>query len=191
MPESWSRLRTSALDSVETLVALLADTECDDRRLVAGYLETKQSLALAFEALSVERFSDDSVLAGVKSSIVDAMRDRYPWAPEKYRRVRNFGEAHSRLLAYLVNRAGTGVSALELRMLTRDAVHTERRARELRDLGFQLEARHASGSDVYVLVDAHPDLELGAQTLIIKNIREDRTIAREDAEALIRRVEEA
>ena len=81
--------------------------------------------------------------------------------------------------------AGEPVSANELRMLTGDAVHTERRARELRDLGYQLTAKHVAGSDVYVLESPEPDLGAAAAYLVRKNITEDRGISKTRAAELI------
>jgi len=186
MTESWTRLRAAALDSLATLTDLLGDPATDDRRLVSGYLETKMLLAAAFEALAGEKYTDPTVLDSAKTVVESAMRSLYPDLPVKYLRVRGFGTVHARLLAYLARRVMSDVSAGELRMLTGDAVHTERRTRELRDLGFQLDARHTSGSDVYVLRSNEPDPVAGAATLVAKNIREDRSISKTEALAILR-----
>jgi hypothetical protein len=71
-------------------------------------------------------------------------------------------------------------------MLTGDAVHTERRARELRDLGFTLEARHTGGADMYVLRGTEPDAAAGAAIQVAKNIRGDRSSSNEVKERLLR-----
>lgn len=188
MAEGWTRMRARAIESVATLQELLADSDVDDGRLVAGYLEAKRVLASAFEVFAVERYADPSVLVGVSTLVEQAMRSAYPELPTKYVRVRGFGEVHSRLLAYLAERVGIDVSAAELRMLTGDAVHTERRARELRDLGLRIDARHTSGSDVYVLRSTNPDTEIGARTLVAKNIREDRSISKAEGAELLQSV---
>ncbi|MCY7288395.1 MAG: hypothetical protein LH624_09135 [Cryobacterium sp.] len=185
MTESWSRLRHRSLDSVSTLHQLLADESTEDRRLVLGYMETKRLLALAFEAYAVERYADTTVMEGVKRTVEESMRSGYPYAPEKYLRVRGYGQVHSRLLAYLAPRIGTDVSAAELRMLTADAVHTERRARELRDLGLRLDARESSGVDVYVLESAAPHAATGAALQLARNIKEDRTLKKDHAAELL------
>ena len=114
-------MRARAIDSVSTLQKLLAEADVEDRRLVLAYLEAKQVLAVAFEAFAVERYADPTALASASVLVEEAMRSTYPGLPAKYVRVRGFGEAHSRLLAYLADRVGVDVSAAELRMLTGDA----------------------------------------------------------------------
>ena len=152
---------------------------------IAGYLEAKRELAEAFEALLVSKFVDRTVITATKRQIEAEMRKGDPLAPPQYLKVRGYGEVHARLLSYLVGMAGQAVSASELRMLTGDAVHTERRARELRDLGYHLEAKHAGGSDVYVLESLEPDLGAAAAYLVKKNITEDRGISKARAAELI------
>jgi len=114
------------------------------------------------------------------------MRSAYPDLPGRYLKVRRFGKSHARLLAYLCRSAGSEVSGAELRMLTGDAIHTERRARELRDLGFTLEARHTGGADMYILHSPEPDTAAGAAIQAAKNIREDKSVAGEEKERLLR-----
>jgi hypothetical protein len=114
------------------------------------------------------------------------MREGYPRLPAKYLKVRGFGKSHARLVAYLVRSSGNEVSASELRMLTGDAVHTERRARELRDLGFELEAKHTGGTDVYLLRSAEPDVAAGAAIQVAQNIRGDRSLSQAQAADLLR-----
>jgi hypothetical protein len=186
MPQNWTRLRASASDSVATLSELLADGGTDDRRLVLGYLEAKRVLAAAFEAFAVERYADSAVLENAKAAIEREMARLYPAVPAKYLKVRGYGEVHARLLAYLSQRAGTDVSAGELRMLTGDAVHTERRARELRDLGYALDARHVAETDVYVLQSNDPDLAAVCAYLVAKNIKGDKSLTKDEAAELLR-----
>ncbi len=186
MADEWTKLRASALDSVATLNELLADADVGDRRLISGYLEAKRVLAAAFEAFSVEKYSDPAVIECAKGAIEAEMVRRYPGVSPKYLKVRGYGESHARLLAYLVQRAGTDVAAGELRMLTGDAVHTERRTRELRDLGFLLDALHIAGNDVYLLRSPEPDLEAASAYLVAKNVKADRSLTKSDAAEILR-----
>ncbi len=183
--ESWARMRMIAIDSVDTLQDLLSDTKTDDRRLVLGYLEAKHQLARAFEVFAAEKYADSSKLAGVKELLENAMRETLAAVPTKYLRVKGFGKPHEAILAYLVQRVGLDVSADELRMLTGDAVHTERRTRDLRDLGFQLEAREESGQQVYVLHDEIPNIVSGAALLVARNVRSDKSLTPEQRDALL------
>src|SRR4051812_37383958 len=120
MPDSWNRMRAAALDSIIALRDLLADPTADDRRLVAGYVESKRILASAFEAFAAEKYADPTPLKNVKREIEGEMSRLYPGVPPKYLKVRGYGESHSRLLAYLLRRVGAEVTSAELRMLTGD-----------------------------------------------------------------------
>jgi hypothetical protein len=185
MTQNWSKLRAASLDSVTVLRDVLADPAAEDRRLVAAYLETKRLLAAAFEARAAAMYGDRSALDGVRTAIEREMDLAYPSVPASYRKVRGFGTVHARLFAYLSERVGIEVSAAELRMLTGDAVHTERRARELRDLGIHLVARVSGGADTYVLHGTSPDVATAAPALIAKNIRGQRQLDTAEASRLL------
>ncbi|MFK0003395.1 hypothetical protein [Paenarthrobacter sp. NPDC090522] len=173
---TWSRQRSLAKESLGVLLELLEDDAVSDRRLVLGYLEAKRSLAKAFEAHAVEKYADSSVMEAVIRSLTHVMRMSYPQVEDRYLRVVGFGRVHELLLAYMVPRAGLDIPSDELRMLTGDAIHTERRARDLRDLGFKLEAFDGTLGPTYKLNEAIPDLDVGAASLIRRNIRNDKAI---------------
>ena len=187
MPQSWERTRRTALDAVTALRDLLLDPEAEDRRLIAGYVEAKATLAAAFESLTVSRHGDLSILREHKRRLEEEMVRAFPSVPAQYLKVRGYGDTHARLLAYLTHRQGQHVPAAELRLLTRDAVHTERRARELRDLGFKLDAQHSSGRDVYVLSDTPPDINAAARELVRRNVLADRELGAIRATDLLHR----
>lgn len=172
----WKQQRQSARMEVEVLAELLRDEETSERRLIAGYLEAKRALARAFGQLAVEKYNDVSHLESAKKMIEHAMKSNFNQVPGKYLRVSGFSRVHAMLLAYLVPRVGAAVYADELRMLTGDAVHTERRARDLRDLGFVLIASDHPGGQVYTLLDSVPAVQTAASTLIQRNIRQDKTL---------------
>ena len=167
----WPRLRVAALESVQLLGEVLADPSEEGRRLVDAYLEAKAVLADAFEARASELYGTSDELATIVQALEREMRVAFPLIPAEFRRVRGFGAVHGRLLAYLSVRRGDAVSGAELRTLTGDAVHTERRARELRELGLDLVARTTGGVDTYTLGPLAPDLSDAARRLIEKNIQ--------------------
>jgi len=185
MPQTWTRLRESALDSVTFLKELLRDNSAEDKRLIAAYLEAKQILAEAFEALAVEKYYDSSVLDNVKKILEREMRESFRYLPNKYLKIRGFGTSHAKLLAYLSKNVGSEVTAATLRMLTADASETERRTRELRELGFDLIAGHTGGSDFYTLSSATPDAAKGAAVQVTKNINADKKISSVERERLL------
>lgn len=189
MNSNWNHAKHRALESLDTFRSVLADDSSDDRRLINGYLEAKRSFAKAFETFGAEKFDNPSILESALDHVQCAMKRTYPDLPPKYLRVRGFGRVHSVLLSYLLKRVGSEVLADELRMLTADAVHTERRARDLRDLGYSLTSMERSGRQVYVLNDSVPNVAKGSAVLITRNIRDDKSLSSSEKEELLRRVE--
>ena len=95
---------------------------------------------------------------------------------DQYLRVAPYSGVHPALLEYLAARPSTDVPALELRLLTGDQVHTERRLRELRDLGFELTWRKVGEEFTYRLERLEPDLDAAARFQLEHRIKEDRSI---------------
>ena len=189
MTSQWPQLRRVSADATDVLSELLHDPEADSRRLIVGYLDAKRQLAKAFQALAEELWLDPGPLALVKGQIEEAMHELYPELPAKHRLVRGFGKVHEMLFAYLNQRVGEEVMAEELRVLTADAVHTERRARDLRDLGLQIDTYEGGGMTVYVLRDAIPSSEAGARTIALRNVREDKSLTIAERDYLLSQVQ--
>jgi hypothetical protein len=73
-------------------------------------------------------------------------------------------------------------------VLTADQIHTERRVRDLRDLGFQVEWKKVSDDDQYVLVSTEPDLDAAAALQARKNIKDDKKLSKQEKEGLLNAV---
>ncbi|MDA2989007.1 MAG: hypothetical protein O2815_08025 [Actinomycetota bacterium] len=182
---SWSKLRHDALDSVQALVSALDDQESDDPTLIAAYLEAKSTLATAFAQLARERFGQDQSLNAAVELVRSAL-DAFSEVPEAYRRMRHFSASHRILLAYLVRNVGKPVTAASLKMINHEQSETERRTRELRTLGFDIEATHSAGQQTYTLKSAVPDTALGARHQIAEQIRGDRKLTSDERDVLLR-----
>ena len=165
-------LRLAAIDRTRALLEALEGQE-SLHAILPLYLDSKRSLARTFRDLSEQTYSDPAPLALVKTQIETAMLELFPDIPARIRVVRGFGKVHELLFAYLSTREGEIVDADELRVLTGDAVHTERRARELRDLGIDLQSRSDAGRSAYLLRSCIPDAAIGAANLIRLNVLRD------------------
>jgi hypothetical protein len=181
----WHEKRKSATDATAALVELLEDDSVDARRLVIGYLDAKGQLARAFQALAEDLWFDPAPIERIKSQLETAMQELYPELPAKYKLVRGYGRVHQLLFAFLSQRVGQEVSSDELRVLTGDAIHTERRARDLRELGLLLETYDNGGVTVYVLRDAIPSSSQGARNLASGNVRDDKSLSEAEREAFL------
>jgi hypothetical protein len=83
---------------------------------------------------------------------------------------------HPILFAYLARHIGEPVTASRLRLLTGDQVHTERRLRELRDLGLPLDSEQYADDDQYVLRSVTPDVDAAALYQAQHNVKRDREL---------------
>ena len=132
-----------ALESLELFTELVRSQtgrpEVEFERLLDGYLEARRSLAKQF-CLVAQRYllRGDSLLETTRKRIEEQMvkvfRGRIP---EKYLVVHGYTSVQPILLQYLAQHVGNPVRSSKLRVLTADQIHTERRVRDLRDLGFQ------------------------------------------------------
>ncbi len=98
--------------------------------------------------------------------------------PEKYLSVHGYKSVQPILLQYLAQHAGNPVRSSKLRILTSDQTHTERRVRDLRDLGFQVEWKKVADDDQYVLKSIQPDLNAAATLQVRKNVKDDKEAAK-------------
>lgn len=185
MTASWTKLRAEALDSTRALVEVLRDGESDVSTLIASYLESKSALASAFAQLAQERYGHDSALDDaikLVRSALTALTD----VPDRYRKVRSYSASHRILLSFLIRNVGKPVSAATLKMITGEQSETPRRTRELRTLGFDIEAIRTGGQDSYTLKSLEPDTSLGAHQQIALQIREDKDLSQQQRVHLLR-----
>jgi len=185
--EGWHSLRRDSLSRLHTLESLLDDPEMDPHDGLAAYLDAKASLAAAFMVLLRERLSEGpEVFASVCRQVSDQLRVAYSGLlPDRYLGVLGFGAVHVNLYCYLARRVEHAVPVSVLRVLTGDAIHTERRVRDLRDLGLDVRATRDGGTDAYILMNASPDVHEGARRLAVRNVRGDRQLSATDRERLL------
>lgn len=184
MTSSWSGLRPGAIEAARMLSEALEDDEIDSATLLRMYASSKRELAQAFQALAAETLVDDRPFAMLVARLDSAAEAMFPSVPAKYRTVTGFGTSHRRLFGYLASRHNEDVPIEELRLLTADAVHTERRLRELRDLGLNLLMLDVGGRRVCRVV-GDVDVSTAAQVWTLKKIDSDKSLRTDERAALV------
>ncbi len=171
MPDPGTSAR-QAVVSLQHLTSLL-ESNADLDRIIDGYLETRTLLAKTFRDLAQAHLQPvNPVLDEVRWKVERRMKVLYNGrVPKEYLAVRRYGATHQLLAAYLFRQVGRPVSASRLRLLTGDQVHTERRVRELRDLGLSVEAARVAGENQYILTSQEPDVDRGAAIQVAQNIK--------------------
>lgn len=176
---TWPRLKLSAARAVDLLRDALADSEETPQDLFDAYLYAKRNLADAMQAFARDHLPPGGFEAfrDLRDSLSATARARYgDKVPERYLRVPYGSRAHAELFSLLVQHRGKPVSAALLRILTADSVHTERRMRELRELGLDIQAAKSLGGDVYILRSLEID-DSYVESVVTNNIKRDKNLS--------------
>jgi hypothetical protein len=185
-----AELRKS-LENLELFTGLVRsqidEPEVEFERLLDGYLEARRSLAKQF-CLVAQRYllRGDSLLETTRQRIEERMGKVFGGRiPEKYLVVHGYTSVQPILLQYLAQHVGNPVRSSKLRILTADQIHTERRVRDLRDLGFQVEWKKVADDDQYVLKSVEPDLDAASSSQVRKNIKDDKKLPKLEKDKLL------
>jgi hypothetical protein len=177
------RKSVEILDYFTALVRSQSDRpEVEFERLLDGYLEARRSLAKQF-CLVAQHYllRGDTLLETTRAQIEARMTELFSGrVPEKYLVVHGYKAVQPILLQYLAQHAGNPVKGSKLRILTGDQIHTERRVRDLRDLGFQVTWKKVADEDQYVLASIEPNIDAAAAHQVRKNIKEDKKLSKHD-----------
>ncbi|MBD3009162.1 hypothetical protein [Streptomyces sp. 5-10] len=185
-PEAdWHRLQA---DTVHALRALLGQVENGQspQDLFDSYLYAKPVMAEAMQARMRMNLPDKcDTFHRMRERLADEITRRYGQRiPEKYLRVPYFSRTHEELFSVLHQRLGESVPAPLLRVVTADSVHTERRTRELRELGFDIDATKENGGDVYTLRSLEMDLEM-IPSIVKNNVQRDKKLPKSESNRLL------
>ncbi|MTD15135.1 hypothetical protein GIS00_14420 [Nakamurella sp. YIM 132087] len=184
---------TSYIDDLDSMLESLRlgiqqDSAPED--LVQDYLRLKRKSAQAFKALVVENLRDyRTEWHTARSTLEYEMYRLYEGVvPDWALKVPYGSETHYQLFCVLVERIGRPVAADHLRVVTADAVHAERRVRELREIGLDIDTSKVSGRDSYVLKSLNVDVALAPH--VVANLVKNSPKLGADKLPLLRRVEE-
>jgi hypothetical protein len=150
----WNRQRPDVRTALETLLRQIADGT-SDQNILDSYLYAKAILADAMESLAKAMFDGTSpAFHKLRKELQAEVEIRYRGVdiPARFLKLPYGGPKYERLFALLLNFNGAVPSSL-IRAIEGDSVHTERRVRELRELGLNIVTRKEGGQDVYELSD--------------------------------------
>jgi hypothetical protein len=158
--EALRRLEAEARYFADFTTAQRAN-DLDVESLIDRYLDWRQLSADALRQITdayLERdeWALDAVLERLENELRARLADVFPLEVVTIRR---YGATHRKLFEYLTLHRGRPVPAARLRALTGDQIHTERRVRELRDIGLRIDAARRSGDNVYELTSEDPDVD--------------------------------
>ncbi|MFJ8627854.1 hypothetical protein ACIRD3_34150 [Kitasatospora sp. NPDC093550] len=182
----WHRLKPDTALAVAGVLDLLKKdgADADAQNLLDAYLYAKRLLAESMQALvRTDLPAECDTFRDLRAQLAERMAEEYgERIPERYLTVPYGSRTHEQLFSMLLRRLGQPVSAALLRVVTRDSVHTERRTRELRELGLDIATSHEGGSEVYTLRSLELDTSL-IPTIIKNNLR-DKKASEQEKEAV-------
>jgi hypothetical protein len=157
--------------AVDRFEAALGSAAGFDETLANEYKRARLALATNFQKMSLNALSRDQFgLDDLRAQVQDRMRQLFSGRVDSgLFVVHGYTSPHPDLYAYLASRVGDVVPAWRLRLLTRDAIHTERRTRELRDFGLHIDAIEEDSEAHYSLQSLSADLTYGAAFQLRKN----------------------
>jgi hypothetical protein len=166
--DDWNQLKPDTTIATKELVEQLQGG-ASTQDLLDTYLYAKRLLAESMQAFIriglPERCEEFHQL---RDQLAHEMQRWYGGRiPDSYLTVPYGSRVHEELFSVLLQRKGVDVEAALLRVVTADSVHTERRVRELRELGMDITSHQVNETDYYVL----RSLELDHRLInsIIKN----------------------
>ncbi|MFI2279729.1 hypothetical protein [Nocardia beijingensis] len=180
----WNRLKPDSIHAVGQLHKLLEEGG-SSQDVLDMYLYTKKLLAESMKALFLSRYPKE---CPTFHELVDKLTANMSYSysgkiPDKYLVIRYRSKVHESLFSILLHHMDEPVSADWLRLSTGDSVHTERRTRELRELGIRIDTGTESGVNVYTLRSLEIDTSL-IPTIIKNNIKHKKASKQERQELL-------
>lgn len=175
-----SRRLVSARSSVQRFAEHLQEQEAFSEDIAIEYYRMKRALAMDFQALALEAVPRDQYsLMDVKRAVADTMRGLFQGRVDASLLViRRYTSPHPALFATLAARVGSPVPGWRLRILTGDKIHSERRTRELRDLGLQIDVAGKDDQATYCLKSTDADLVYGAAYQLRENAVQAKSLER-------------
>lgn len=152
--EIWMSLKPTSAYAVRELSAAFGKDDASPDDLIDAYLFAKRHLAQSMQALLLSQLpSGCPEFVNLRARIQAEMENRYAdRIPAQFLKVPYGSKVHELLFMILLRNVGKPVGSDRLRLANRDNVHTERRTRELRELGLSITTSEVDGTQSYTLV---------------------------------------
>jgi hypothetical protein len=183
--DDWSRLKPDTESAISQLLAQL-ESSSSTQDLLDSYLFAKRLLAESMQAfIRIGIEEGHETFHNLRDQLLKEIQRRYARrVPKRYLRVPYGNRVHEDLFTLLLQRLGKPVEADLLRVVTADSVHTERRVRELRELGLDVQNSKEHGRDLYTLGSLDIDTSL-IPTIVGNIIKQDRSLVEAKMRALL------
>lgn len=165
--------------AIERFERTLSEVQRFDENLAFEYNRLRRSLAASFQTMSMADVPRTTFrLEDVKGAVSAEMRRLFEGRVDSSLfQIRRYTTPHPDIYAVLASRVGEDVPAWRIRLLSGDATHTERRTRELRDLGLRIAVVEDDEDSYYRLESGEPDLAYAAAFQLRENASRSRRLS--------------
>lgn len=163
-----------------------------DEDLAREYNRARKALAASFQAMALEAVPRERFdLGAVKRAVMVEMRRLFEGRVDsRFFVIRRYTTPHPDVYALLALHVGEPVPGWRVRLLTGDKIHTERRTRELRDLGLAVEVSGSQDDMHYCLSSREADLTFGAAFQLRENASRSKRLGRLERAQAVRLAEQ-
>jgi Restriction endonuclease NaeI len=185
------RRLAKTLRRLESIVSKRVQTNDSTwRPLMATYIAAKPIIADDFLVIArADLIRDTALIDSAIGNLEAQLRREFGGRlPDRFLKVKGHRGVHGVLLEYLAKNVGSAVPASWLRLLSGDQVHTERRIRELRDLGFDIPPVNVGGEKHYCLTSLNQETRLSARALLTNRIKDEKRLSPEEKQELLREI---
>lgn len=184
--EEWQRLRPDAEHALRILLSEIADHK-DPQSLFEAYTYAKDIAARAVQSRMLRHLpAENQQFRALHAKIRQEIRSRYQdTVPARLLSTPYSGRTHEGLFSLLQENLMQAVPAAMLRIVTGDHVHTERRARELRELGFDLDWHETEEISVYELRSLELDFDR-IPAIVRNNVRRVKSLTKDEKQCILK-----
>ncbi|MFF3393103.1 hypothetical protein ACFYW1_19525 [Streptomyces sp. NPDC002669] len=182
----WQRLKLDAEHALRVLLSELSDHE-SPQPLFEAYTYAKDITARAIQSRMLEHLpTENQQFRLLHEKIRKEMHARYRGkVPANLLSTPYSGKTHENLFSLLQENLTQPVPAAMLRIATGDNVHTERRARELRELGLDLNWYEIEEISVYELRSLKLDFDM-IPAIVRNNTRRTKAFSEGEKRRILR-----
>ncbi|MFE9820413.1 hypothetical protein [Streptomyces sp. NPDC005773] len=182
----WHHLKSSAEHALGVLLSEISNHR-DPQSLFEAYTYAKEVTARALQSRMLGHLPGENLkFRALHAEIQQEMLSRYQdVVPNNLLRTPYRGKTHEGLFSLLQEHLEQPVQAAMLRIVTGDNVHTERRARELRELGFDLHWQEEAEISIYELRSLDLDFDL-IPSIVRNNARKSKSYSKDEKKLILK-----
>ncbi|MDQ0761099.1 hypothetical protein [Streptomyces canus] len=181
----WKNLKSDAEHALQTLLSQI-NRHTNPQELFEAYTYAKRVTADALKSRMLMHLpAENSKFRELYAKVQKELNVQYgEFFPDGFLKAPYGNQLHERLFSLLEENFSQPIEAAKLRIVTADGVHTERRTRELRELGMDVDWYEEDGLDFYVLRSF--DLNFEVLPSLVRTIVRNKRKSKAERERLLR-----